>query len=187
MTKKRLEESPPLELPLARLFLDDLEELGRIFIAARIKWGDRPLSEGEPAPKIIYRVDGWECDTIQDLKDLGRVKRTFYMQLEDHYGLVPIYAYLAERRFILGIVGFPLEGAWAVYGQVLGFISKRKVTWYPWRSSELVFQTSFEYGGLSASLKRHGAQIAIAAASAIATLAATGVVRSIWQYFHHGK
>jgi hypothetical protein len=186
MAKRRQEERPPLELPLARLFLDDLEEMGRIFMETRIKWEDRQPQEGEGAPRITYRVDEWECDTIQDLKDLGRMKDSFEIRLEEFAGPM-IYTYIVGRRFVCGSAGLPPEGEWALYARVLGLVGKRKILWYPWRRSELAFQTSFEYSGFFASFKRHGSQIAIAVASAIATLAATGVVRTIWQYFHHGK
>jgi hypothetical protein len=79
MAKRRQEERPPVELPLARLFLDDLEELARIFVDARTKWGDPP-PEGEEATGVTFQVDEWECDTIQDLKELGRYRKYFEMR-----------------------------------------------------------------------------------------------------------
>jgi len=186
MAKRRQEERPPLELPLARLFLDDLEELGRVFLEARNKWEDRPPQEGEMAPRIIYRVDDWECDTIQDLKEIGRMKSYFEVRLEEYAGPI-ISIYLAGRSLVCSSTGLPPAGEWAVYGQVLGLVGKRKILWYPWRRSEVIFQTSFEYSGLFTSFRRHGAQIAIAVASSLATLAATGAFQAAWRYLHHGK
>jgi hypothetical protein len=185
MAKRRKEQRPPITLPPAKLFLDDLEELARIFMEARIKQGD-PLEEGERAPKISYHVGDWECDAIQDLKDLGRNKEYFEMRQDEPAGR-SIYIYVAGRTFAWGSFGFPPEGEWALYGQILELARKRKmIMWYPWRRPTVViFQNSFEYSGLSASIKRHGSQVAIAVLSSIATLIAVGAARVIWQYFHH--
>jgi hypothetical protein len=182
MAKTRQEERPPVELPLARLFLDDLEELARIFVDAHTQWGNLQ----QEGCGVTYRVDEWECTTIQDLKELGRYRTSFEMELDQAAG-PKTYIYTARHCFAWGAFGFPPEGEWAIYGQILGVVSKRQVLRYPWRRPTVVFQTSFEYGGLSASLKRHGLQIAIAVASSITTLIAVGGARAIWQYFHHSK
>jgi hypothetical protein len=185
MAKRRQEERPPGELPIARLFLDDLEELARIFTDAQLG-GHDPAEQGLEEPQTIYTVDEWECGTIQDLKDLGRYRKRFELKVER--GVVQnIYIYAARRSFWWGSFGLPLEVEWAVYGQVLELVRRRKILSYPGRRPAVIFQTSFEYGGLFASLKRHGSQIAIAVVSSIGTLIAVGIAKTVWQYFRHTK
>lgn len=185
MVKRRQEERPPLELPPAKLFLDDLEELVRLFTEAAKREGI--LSEDNP-PKVTYQVGIWECDTPDDLKDLGKAKDQFHLQVENTQQTFGVGIYISFDRFAwTGGFNFTPAGEWALYGQLRALFEKRKRPWYPRRRSVVIFENSFEHKGLVSSIKRHGTTILVGIASAGGALLVREVGVTIWHYFHHSK
>jgi hypothetical protein len=70
MTISTKEERVPGEFPPARLFIDDLEEIVRIFEAAVQGVQARDSAGALPKVKIVFSIGDQECD---DIKDLPRI------------------------------------------------------------------------------------------------------------------
>lgn len=179
MTKQRMEWSAPPEFPGAgaTLFLDDLEEIARIFREFQLKLaGDAPNPDNlEP---VTYRVDDWSCDSINDLKELGDYKSMVEVRLEQRNSSFTFYHIRRAPSFAGWITGSgSADTDWAFYGKVRELIQKRTPRWSLRRRARVIFQTSFEYKSLSSVLKRHGSQIAVAVITAVVTLLATEGVK----------
>jgi len=102
MAKKQLEENPPLDLAPAKLFLDDLEELARLFTNALER--EEILDEGHLPLRVVYKVDIWECDALGDLKEFGKTKRKdeFFLEIRDAQDL-SITGIYKPRRIYCGL------------------------------------------------------------------------------------
>jgi len=186
MAKKRQEETPPLELPPARLFLDDLEELVRLFIEAVNR--EVALDARDLPLRATYHVGIWVCDSIGDLKEFGKAKDRFHLQVKNAQESLAVGIYMYRDRFAwTGGFNFSPAGEWALYGQLRTLFEKRKRPWYPGRRSVVIFENSFEQKGLMPSIKRHGVTILVGIASAVGALLVREVGITIWHYFHHSQ
>lgn len=183
MAKQRIEEAPSPQLPAATLFLDDIEEIARIFQQAQLKLAGDVPNRGELA-QLTYQIDDWICDSIDDVKELGRYKTLFELRLQSQYLNCCFYHTVGSRNFASWLTGAPSDVEWAVHGRVLEVVKRRSGWWYPWRRPRFIFQKSFEYKSLPSVLKRHGSQIVIAVVTAVATLLGTEGVKWLWRYFH---
>jgi hypothetical protein len=187
MVKRRQEEPPPLELPPAKLFLDDLEELVRLFTEAVKREELLPVGE---VPKVSYQIGMWECDAIEDLKDFGQMKKRdqFQLKIKDLQELTIAQISTYRGRFAWsGSYSFSTTSAWALYGQLHTLLKKRELPWYSRRRSAVIFENSFEHKGLLPSIKRHGTTILVGIASAVGALLAREGGIAMWHYLHHSK
>lgn len=176
---RRRQQPPPLELPPARLFLDDLEEVIGIFREAQ-KWADPPIQDQEL--NTTFQVGDWECDTLDDLRTLGEKTRTFHLEVARPYAF-SCWTYIYRDRFAWGSSGLSTEGRWAVYGQLQRVFEKRKLRWYPGLRSVVVFQNSYEYKGFLPSIKRHATKIVVAIVTAVLTFIITKLADKIIRVF----
>ena len=180
VAKQRIEQTePPPSLPAATLFLDDIEEIGKVFMQAHSQLvGNVPDSA-----QLTYRADNWSCDSVDDLKELGAYNNFFEVRVEGQFPCT-FYHIGGNREFAAWITGAPSDVAWAVYGRVSELVKRRSHWWYSSNRQRIIFQKSFEYTGLSSVLKRHGWQIAIAVITAIVTFSGTEGVKWLFRYFH---
>jgi hypothetical protein len=187
MAKRRQEEIPPLVLPAAKLFLDDLDEVVHLFTEAAKREG---MLNANDQPAVSYKVGVWECDTVGDLRDLRKAKGRdwFYLELKDTKGLSIGGVYSHRDGFAwTGSSNFSVANAWALYGQLCTVFEKRKRPWYPGRRSALIFENSYEHKGFLPSVKTHGTTILVGIASAVGALLAREIGVAIWHYLHHSK
>jgi hypothetical protein len=89
MARKLREEPPPPGLPKARLFLDDLEEIIRVFRQGETQWLRATFGKEVPNDyhsNLTISADRWECDSLEDLKELGRYHEVPEVVLETGRG-----------------------------------------------------------------------------------------------------
>ena len=186
MTRTRVEEEPPYVLPSAMLFLDDLEEVIRLFREARNQ-PQSPEEAGELTLKI--RVGDWECDTLEDLRALGdRATGRFSLEIGDEYRFHCEFYIYGKGAFGWsggGIPGPSDESKWALYGRLKQLLEKRKPSWSRWRRATIIFQNSYEYKGILPAFKRHSTTIVVAVITAVLTLVATKLAERLIHIFRH--
>jgi hypothetical protein len=180
MAKKPVRQDPPIEFPAARLFLDDLEEIIRVF------WESRRFTE-EPdtiqKPVLNIRLGTWECDSLDDLRTLAnKATKEFFLDMADEYRFHSTF-YMTKKVFNgWGDSGLSDDGKWAVFAQINSIIEKRRIRWSPWRRPQIIFQNSYEYKGVMPVLRRHGTAIAVAVITAVVTLVARGLIEQLIHY-----
>jgi hypothetical protein len=182
MAKRRIEEGPPPVFPAATLFLDDIEEIARIFREFQLKLAGEVPNQND-LEQVTYRVDDWICDSIDDLKELGTYKSMLEVRLEGACSF-SFYNAKGSPNFAGWVTGAPPDVTWAFYGRMLELVQRRRGWWYPRRRPRVIFQKSFEYKSLPSALKRHGSQIAIAVITAVATLLGIDGVKWLSRYLH---
>jgi hypothetical protein len=183
MAKHRIEAAPPPDFPAATLFLDDIEEIARIFREFQLKLVGGAHDQNE-LEQVTYRVDDWTCDSIDDLKDLGRYKSMLEVRLEGGVYSLTFYHAKNSSKFAGWVTGAPPDVGWEFYGKMLELLQRRRGWWYQRRRPRVIFEKSFEYKSLPSVLKRHGSQIAIAVITAVATLLGTEGAKWLWRYLH---
>ena len=130
MAVTRKKPEPSFEPPPARLFLDDLEEVVRIFReAANYQLWEGPPEEQEP--KLSLSVKDVVCDRVEDLPKIGKKTTELEIKLRKRSGcelgllIWPTYT----RVWVMGIKE---EGGWLVYGKLQAIYQKRRVRWKDW-------------------------------------------------------
>jgi hypothetical protein len=182
MTKTKVREEPPLELPAARLFLDDIKEIIRVLKESR---NYLQVPEGLAEPALTIRVGDWECDSVEDLRDLGKKSTSsFYLQVANDW-MFHTNFYLQGKDFAgWADTRSSDEGKWAVYGQLHAILKKRETRWPRLLPACVIFDNSYEYKSFAHSLKRNATKIALVVGTAILTLLAQELVQRL---IHHGQ
>jgi hypothetical protein len=147
MTIRSRPQSLPTELPPARLYLDDLTELIQI------------LAEDYSDPQVTFTVGNHVCDTLKDLKQLGRRATDFQIEVRAaQYNSSGVR--LSRHGTSFFIYGNRSEG-WSKYSRVLAVFQKRRLT-LKWLLGSSI--SSFLSGALT-TLVVTGLPIAIVAKS----------------------
>ena len=121
---ERIVRSIPRELPHARLYLDDIEEITHILLDAYGTTAADDLDQGQPA--VTYRFADRETDSIEDLRKRGgsvsnltiRVKKRFKDgQIEFYRSLKPtLEAYSLDE-----------QQRWSLYSRVKVIFDARRL------------------------------------------------------------
>src|SRR6266705_5397520 len=132
MAIKRIRELPK-ELPHARLYLDDIEEIRKILIDACTTAEETKLaryphaSDRKSEVKTVYHIGDWQMDSIDDLVEYGRPAKDFRLVIISDRRISEFAIYpLANPRLDLL---YPLEGdaCWSVYAQVKAIVDRRRL------------------------------------------------------------
>jgi hypothetical protein len=129
MTISRIEKPASLELPPARLYLEDLEEIINIFLeAAKNHQRKEGQIEAGLNPKVIFRVGDRKCDDIRELSKIARAATRFSLILTIGQNYE---ARLACRRFGVywGVVGLDDQEEWWMFRKLHGLFKSRLRLW----------------------------------------------------------
>jgi hypothetical protein len=119
-------QSPPRSLPAARLFLDGVEEASRILLEAAREYKPDPSAGEEPS--VTFFLRGKECDTIEDLKQLGGATCEIKIVAGSRNSMW--LNSLDISRFSSTWHVFGSEGMqWRAYGTLLGLFEKNRIRW----------------------------------------------------------
>ncbi len=117
----------PRDLPPAKLYLDDIEEVVKVFIEAAdfSKVGDGV------SPKASFGVKNFDCDTIEELQQIGHTKTNvlgIYVDLgQQEVGRLEIRkGHPASWNFGRGM---RKEDRFKVYGQLHAMFHLRRIRW----------------------------------------------------------
>ena len=161
MAKTRIQDEAPFaDLPIAELFLDDIEQVIRVLRgSAQHMQNQSTLKE----PALTIRYGSWKCDSLDELRELGeKATEDFSLELDDDFRFHAAF-YILGKQFIGYSDGrLSNEGTWAVHGQLRAILGKRKIRWTPRRRSSVIFKNSYEYKGVLPALKRHAETITVA-------------------------
>lgn len=110
----------PDELPPARLYLDDVEDIAALFARA---------ADPEGTPTTVYSAGKFDCTAIEDLKQLGPRSARFGIEVRTADSLVALLR--ADRFQTFWIYGPAMRkgDAFKVYGQPQAIFELRKIRW----------------------------------------------------------
>jgi hypothetical protein len=132
------EEDVPSEFPPARLFLDDIEEIVRIFreLVESRNVGSRSTVE-DLKTKVWFSTAGEECDEIQDLPKIAKSYRQLNINVSR--GSWPQTTLRLSPTYTMWVpTGFSKEETWAAFRKLQPIFKKRKRLWstflhsFPW-------------------------------------------------------
>jgi hypothetical protein len=111
----------PSELPHARLYLDDIEEISSILLKAAAldlaKWGREA--------RISYAIGDTKMDSIRDLETLGGGTTKFDINVGP-WGPSVSFRFYSNPQVLLQ--SLDAEQAWATYGVVKSIFDRRQLT-----------------------------------------------------------
>jgi hypothetical protein len=180
MTTTVVREGPPIGFPAAKLFLDDLDEIIRVFRESR-KYAEHPDAIQELILSIRFRT--WQCDSLDDLRQLGKkASKDFSLDVADEWRFSGTF-YISGKTFAgWSDTRLSDDGKWLVYGQLRSIVEKRKFRWTLWRRPQVIFEKSYEHKGILPALRRHATNIAVAAVTAVVTLVARELIEKLIHY-----
>ncbi len=112
----------PGELPHARLFLDDIEEISKILLNAYTA----SLAETRKEAKITYTIGDLRMDSIDDLQTLGGSTTDFRITVGEHGS-----AEVGFRGFFLNpsiaLYSLDEQERWAVYAKIKSIFDRRQL------------------------------------------------------------
>ena len=117
----------PRELPPAKLYLGDVEGIVKVFIASADL---SSVSEGAQ-PRVSFAVKTFECDTVEELQQLGRTKSNvlgIYVDIDkEEVGSLEI---VKGRPASWGYgPGMRKDDRFKVYGQLQALFHIRRIRW----------------------------------------------------------
>src|SRR5258707_10788100 len=124
---------PSDDLPQARLYLDDIEEISKIlrqaFTDAMEARRKETTSDPKPEIAIVYRIDDAQMDSIQDLVEYSHSATNFRLRVtsDGSYGAeFVIHSFWSAPELNLS---YPIqEGArWSVHAQVKAILDYRQL------------------------------------------------------------
>jgi hypothetical protein len=120
MTIWREEKPVPTNLPAARLYFEDIEEIVSI-LSILLRAGEKKEAE-----RVEFRIGKELCDNVQDLRKMAR--RTTNLQVTvvgaSHYALFGIY-----RTMTLWTTNLSGEEAWSAFRRLEALFETRKLRW----------------------------------------------------------
>jgi hypothetical protein len=124
--RKAVKVEPPSELPPARLYLDDIQEVMEIFREASKYRQSEPRKDDQET--VRFETKNETCDTIEDLKQIGGSTNHFLLTMNKRFG----YG-LTLRASSWGCSwstqGLTDEGEWYAYAKFASLFKARKVWW----------------------------------------------------------
>ena len=115
------------ELPPARLFLDDIQEVIEIFRGAA-KYRFLEPRDGPQEPKVSFRAGRFICDTLEDLRTLGGEATIFRVDFSEPDGY-SAYLEVNQVNCEWRTWGLSEEGESVVYGKLRTLFESRLVVW----------------------------------------------------------
>src|SRR3981081_3622680 len=114
----------PSDLPHARLYLDDLEEISRILVDALVSSSDEGLEQS----RVVYRVGDLRMDSIDDLQQRGGSAKELEMQVKvgPYRELGLRFSGMLEPSLRLYSLKDPEH--WAVYAKIKSIFERRQLT-----------------------------------------------------------
>ncbi len=110
----------PSELPHARLYLDDIEEVSKTLLEAYAA----PLAERHQEAKVTYTVGDLRMDSIDDLQTRGGSTTELRIALGDFYADVDFRSILNPQ---IGLYALDEQARWAVYAKIKSIFDKRQL------------------------------------------------------------
>lgn len=159
----------PYELPYARLYLDDVEEITRVLVEAY----EPVFTEQEKkVVPVCYLLGGdIRVDSIEDLQNRGGSTREFGIQVGSWVSpAVELRGLILEPRIFLPLLDEPQQ--WVVYGRIKAIFDGRRMAFrhiaaaLPAWLRALLYLVVFASFGVFASVALHGSlktRIAVAA------------------------
>ncbi len=120
MAIQRIHELPR-ELPHARLFLDDIEEISMILLNA---YTPAPPEEREEA-KITYTIGDSRMDSIADLQTLGGSTTKLRISVGDHLRAVEFRGFWNPE---IALYSLDEQKRWAVYAKIKSIFDRRRLS-----------------------------------------------------------
>jgi hypothetical protein len=120
MTIKRLPKSPDIdEMPPAKIYLDEVRQ---IVDALSTPDSDRA---GEPA-SVKFRLRGLECDTVEELEQLGGRARRFEIQVQNGYRTSTLRSKgYGTQLWLSG----PESDFWRTHGKIKRILESNAIPW----------------------------------------------------------
>jgi len=112
MTISRKEKTVPKELPPARLYLDDLEMLIRVFQQVRQNENDNP----EDQPELKFELEKQECTELADLPKIAETTKNLTMEM-NRSGF-SLYLRIAPEGTYWDAFGLTREEEWSLYSKL---------------------------------------------------------------------
>jgi hypothetical protein len=113
----------PDDLPPARLYLDDIEQIVALFAEA---------ADSETT-KAVFSVDNFYCTTIEDLQQLNRSRSSrFRIGVTAGRILVGVLRVAPHQTFWFYGPAMKEENIFKVYGQLQALFEVRKIRWKAW-------------------------------------------------------
>jgi hypothetical protein len=107
----------PSKLPHAHLYLDDIEEVSTILLAAAPASADQ-----KEQPRIIYTIGDTELDSIADLQTRGG--NTTNLRI-GRWGFGLTFRFYAQPE--VELYGLGTDQAWATYGKIKSIFDRRQL------------------------------------------------------------
>ena len=122
------EEKPvPTQLPAARLFLEDLEEIVKIFLRADENRATKIQTGKEDQQVTIeFKIVGQVCDRVDDLPKVAKRTTNLELELTKKPGLYRVLFGISKYSTQWHTIGLSKEEAWAAFRQLEVLFENRK-------------------------------------------------------------
>lgn len=143
MTRRHKEQDVPRNLPAARLYLDDIEQIVSIFKEAeeRSRGSEgrlRVLDEGKEVQATTeFEMQNQICDDIQDLPKMGRITKEINIKVKAPSFRLTLAVYPTFTHWDCYYLDF--EEAWRVFRQLSAIFDLRKTPRWRVRVHTLIF------------------------------------------------
>ncbi len=152
MTISSIEKEVPLHLPPARLYLDDLAEIIRIFLEAEKRGEQKPeFLEGGSQIETKFYTAGQVCDDIQELPKVARSAKDLELRIsKDKSGFNAFFG-VSQNSTGWWTIGLAKEEEWRVFRKLESLF---KIRMLPWRNllHSHANLSNYIYGAASALL-----------------------------------
>ncbi len=125
MAITRQKKPVPYDLPPARLFLDDVEEVVAVFQDGT-RYG---LWPSEEALTLRFVVKDLECDSVEDLQELAGNTLQFSIEVTKGTGYVVELVAGSDTRSRVTFFGVTDDGKRLLYARILEIFDRRTVMW----------------------------------------------------------
>jgi hypothetical protein len=144
MTIELQEPQVRRDLPPARLYLDDIEQIVRIF-SQEIKAYERELNPGEQQrePEPTFQIRDRVTHDINDLQKIAKVTNTLSITIESNRSYVSLALFISNAGVSWGEYGLTKADAWKTYHK-LEALFKPRSHWlraWPHRSASTTIAT----------------------------------------------
>jgi hypothetical protein len=99
MTIKTIADTIPNELPQARLFLDDLEEIAQILLDLVANAPPPVLNVPQPETRLTITCHGKECTTVQELPKILLKRQYIFLQVNRGFTFSAIHLFTTKQAY----------------------------------------------------------------------------------------